>query len=153
MAVPPSGGETHDKTHNNDNLNPNMVAATHNIVLGRPLGMPLLGPDMIHDPKAVSQHLDRFRKVDLFQQFWSSQILFGYETSPIGKIISYFIWLWDRQFLSSHYLSNESKNVLIGNLYVTWTSVLMSCSWILTWTWTEFWIGCVGRLSDIISAI
>jgi hypothetical protein len=125
MAAPPSEGETHDKAHNNNNLNPNMVAAAHNIDLGRPLGMPLLGLDMIHDPKAVSQHLDRFRKVDLFQQFWSSQILFGYETSPIGKIISYFIWLWDRQFLSSHYLSNESKNVLIGNLYVTWTSVLI----------------------------
>jgi hypothetical protein len=47
-----------------------------------------LGSDMIHSPNMMSQHLDRFWKLDLFWQFWSSNILVGYETDPIGKIIS-----------------------------------------------------------------
>jgi hypothetical protein len=60
-----SRGETLDKTHNNQNLNPNGVAATDykgSRDVERSLYAPLLGSGMIHNSKAnmVSQHLDRF---------------------------------------------------------------------------------------------
>jgi hypothetical protein len=50
-----SGGETLDKTHNNQNLNTNGVAApdykgSRNV--GTPLDAPLLGSDKIDGPKA-----------------------------------------------------------------------------------------------------
>jgi hypothetical protein len=50
-----SGGETLDRTHKNQILNPNGVVATDykgSRDVGRPLDAPLLGSDMIHDPKA-----------------------------------------------------------------------------------------------------
>jgi hypothetical protein len=50
-----SGGETLDKTHNNKSLNPTGAAATDykgSRGMGRHLDIPLLGSDMIHDPKA-----------------------------------------------------------------------------------------------------
>jgi hypothetical protein len=50
-----SGGETLDKTHNNQSLNPNgMVAIDYkgSRNVGTSLDAPLLGLDMIHGPKA-----------------------------------------------------------------------------------------------------
>jgi hypothetical protein len=48
-----SGGETLNKIHNNQRLNPNVVAVAHNSlrIVRRPLDAPLLGSDIIHDPK------------------------------------------------------------------------------------------------------
>jgi hypothetical protein len=50
-----SRGETLDKTHNNKSLNPTGAAATNykgSRDMGRHLDIPLLGSDMIHNPKA-----------------------------------------------------------------------------------------------------
>jgi hypothetical protein len=49
-----SNGETLNQTHNNQNLNPNGVAATDykgSKDVGRPLDSSLLGSDKIHGPK------------------------------------------------------------------------------------------------------
>jgi hypothetical protein len=43
--------ETLNKTHNNQNLNPNVVTVVHNIV-ERPLDTPILGSDMIDGQRA-----------------------------------------------------------------------------------------------------
>jgi hypothetical protein len=48
------GGETLDKTHNNQSLNPNGVVATDYKGprdVGTPLEAPLLGSNMIHESK------------------------------------------------------------------------------------------------------
>jgi hypothetical protein len=58
-----SRGETLDKTHDNQSLNPNGIVATNykgSRGMGTPLDAPLLGSDMIHG------HLDRFWKLDFF---------------------------------------------------------------------------------------
>jgi hypothetical protein len=65
---------------------------------------------MIHGPNMMSQHLDSSWKLDLFCQFWSTQILVGYETGPVGKIISLYF-----QRIQEH------PNWMS---YATWASIL-----------------------------
>jgi hypothetical protein len=89
-----SGGETLNKTHNNQSLNTNGVVATDykgSIDMGTLLDTPLLGSDMIHGRKAKIRCHSTWtssRKLDLFHKFRLTQILVVYETSPVGKIIS-----------------------------------------------------------------
>jgi hypothetical protein len=88
-----SGGETLDKTHNNQKLNPNGAAATDykgSRDMGTPLDAPLLGSDMIHGSKPKIRCHNTWTNSGnyLFHKFRSTQILVVYETSPIGNIIS-----------------------------------------------------------------
>jgi hypothetical protein len=89
-----SGGETLDKTHNNQSLNPNGVASTDSkgsrYVVNTPGRTSIgLGQDTrATGQNTMSQHLDRFWKLDLFHKFQSTHILFVYETGPIRNIIS-----------------------------------------------------------------
>jgi hypothetical protein len=88
-----SGGETLDKTHNNQSLNLNVVATTHNIVLGS-WKHPWTHPYWAHTcytarrPKYGLTAPGELMETRLVSQFLSTQILVGYETSPIQKIVS-----------------------------------------------------------------
>jgi hypothetical protein len=85
--------ENLDKTHNNQSLNPNGVAATNykgSREVGTHLDAPLLGSNMINGSKAKIQCHNTWtdsRNSTYFCKFRLTQILVVHEVGPIGKII------------------------------------------------------------------
>jgi hypothetical protein len=138
-----SGGKSLDKTHNNQNLNPNVVAATHNIVLGS-----------WEDPWT--------RPYWAWTWYTAQRPKYGVTTAEkvlgtrlISAILidSDFSWIWDWSHWRDNLLIFPMSPRTSGLNVVCDLDINVTCFWIPNWTQIEFRIGLVGRLSHIILAM
>jgi hypothetical protein len=76
----------------------------------------------------VSRDLYSFCKLNLFQKFWLTHILVGYETNPNGKIISLY---FQRVQECPDWMLYES-----WVLVLRWIDSELDSNQILNWIWT-----------------